>query len=76
MIVLRQIVLVALGIVVLVFTVDAALDVEEAYASACVGRICPSIITEIYVLKLCAVATAVAVPGAIAWAIDRRRDQG
>ena len=73
---LRRIALVALGVGLLMFSVDAAMDVEEAYATVCAMRSCPSIGTDIYMLKLCAVTTAIAVPAALAWAIDKRRDHG
>jgi choline-glycine betaine transporter len=66
--------LVAAGIAVLLFNYDLALDVEEAYATVCAAHTCPSIAREIDMLKLCAVVTAVAVPAALAWAIDRRRN--
>ena len=75
MAVFRQVVLAGAGISILLFNYDLVLDVEEAYATVCAAHTCPSIASEIYMLKLCAVATAIAVPAALAWAADRRRNE-
>jgi hypothetical protein len=68
---LRWIVLIGVGIGIFFLGFDAAVDVEDAYAAACQWRGCPPLATEIYVLKLCAIIAAIAMPAALAWAFDR-----
>lgn len=71
MTVLRWVVLVGLGLGAFFVGFDAVIDVEDTYATACQGRACPSIETEIYLLKLCGIITAIAIPAGLAWAFDR-----
>jgi hypothetical protein len=68
---LRWIFLVGVGIGVFFISFDAAIDVEDAYATACQARDCPSIETEIYLLKVCGIITAIAIPAGLAWIFDR-----
>ena len=68
---LRWVILIGLGIGAFSIGFDAAIDVEDAYAAACQGRDCAPVATEIYLLKLCSIITAIALPAALAWALAR-----
>ena len=68
---LRWVFLVGLGLGAFLIGFDAAIDVEDAYAAACQGRDCAPVATEIYLLKLCSIITAIAMPAALAWALGR-----
>jgi hypothetical protein len=71
-----KLILAVLGFVILFLGFDAALDVEEAYRAACQGRACPLLTSEIHLLKLCAIVTAIAVPLGIAWFLGRLGKDG
>ncbi len=65
--IVHQVLFAAAGIGTLAFNFTLALKVEEAYAAACLGRQCPSIAENMYLLKVGIVITALLMPFALAW---------
>ena len=65
MLALRTVALVFVGTAALWFNFQAAIHVEQAYAAACLRRVCPSIADDIYLLKVFAVLAALALPVAL-----------